>query len=137
MGFEQLASLKLEMSKQAAAKKQTEKTTRQAAVDPVLRTIGLLQKHYPLAFPKKPAAKIPLKIGIHQDLLSDAEKLGISAEDIRAALKIWCKGKRYAECMEAGVARVDLQGQVAGYVSKDEASYADRSRPLTQEPATE
>ncbi len=133
MGFEQLASLKEDLAKQAAAKKEAEKQTREPeknrkpAVDPVLRTIGLLQKHFPLAFPKKPNPKVPLKIGIHKDLLEHAEMLGLTANEIRAAMKKWVKGKRYAECMVAGTARIDLQGQEAGFVTKDEAELANKT----------
>ena len=93
MGFEQLASLKDELAKQAAAKKEAQKqnraseTNKKTPVDPVLRTIGILQKQFPLAFPKKPSPKVPLKIGIHKDLLEQAESLGLTSNDIRAALK--------------------------------------------------
>ena len=133
MGFEQLASLKDELAKQAAAKKEAQKqnraseTNKKTPVDPVLRTIGILQKQFPLAFPKKPNPKVPLKIGIHKDLFEQAESLGLTSNDIRAALKKWVKGKRYSECMIAGSARVDLQGKEAGFVSKDEALHEDKT----------
>ena len=132
MGFEQLASLKEDLAKQAAARKEAEKQKRGSAnnklspVDPVLRTIALLQKHFPLAFPKKPNAKVPLKIGIHKDLLEQAETLGLTANEIRAAMKKWVKGKRYAECLVAGAARIDLQGQEVGFVTKDEVERANK-----------
>lgn len=140
MGFEQLASLKEELAKQAAAKQENrkrgaEKPATKAPVDPVVRTIGLLQKHYPLAFPKRPLPKVPLKIGIHKDLLEQAEKLGLSQNEIRAAIKKWCKGKRYSECLVAGAARLDLQGLEAGQVSKEEAAQAERIKAKFQ-PAT-
>ncbi len=126
MGFEQLASLKEELSKQAAAKKQASENNR-TPIDPILRTIGILQKHFPLAFPKKPLPKVPLKIGIHKDLLGHAEALGLTPNDIRAALKKWVKGKRYAECMVAGAPRIDLYGKEAGFVSKDEAVHGEKT----------
>ncbi|MGR8931678.1 MAG: ProQ/FinO family protein [Gammaproteobacteria bacterium] len=137
MGFEQLAPLKEALVKQATAKKEARKreignASNTQPVDPSLRIIGLLQKHFPLAFPKKPAPKIPLKIGIHKDLLMHADALGISETEIRSALKKWCKGKRYTECMEAGAVRVDLQGREAGFVSKEEASYADKRKTPAQ-----
>ncbi|QPK62556.1 ProQ/FinO family protein [Methylomonas sp. LL1] len=133
MGFEQLASLKDELAKQAAAKKEAQKQKRESEnikkpqVDPVLRTIGLLQKHFPLAFPKKPLPKVPLKIGIHKDLLEHAKALGLTPNDIRAAMKKWVKGKRYSECMIEGAARIDLQGKEAGFVSKDEAVQGNKT----------
>lgn len=130
MGFEQLASLKEELAKQAAVKKEAQKResekNKKPPVDPVLRTIGLLQKHFPLAFPKKPNPKVPLKVGIHKDLLEQAEAIGLTANEIRAALKKWVKGKRYAECLVAGAARIDLQGQEVGFVTKDEVERANK-----------
>jgi len=140
MGFEQLAPLKEALAEQAKAKKaeqkrENRKPSNSAPVDPVIQIIGLLQKNFPSAFPKKPAPKLPLKIGIHKDLLQHAEKLGLSEADIRTALKKWCKGKRYVECMVAGAKRVDLQGNEAGFVSKEEASYAEKRKPPIKRPA--
>jgi ProP effector len=142
MGFEQLAPLKEALTNQARAEKEAKKKKQEAGkanntspVDPVVRVIGLLQKHFPLAFPKKPAAKVPLKIGIHKDLLVHAEEMGLSEEEIRAALKKWCKGKRYTECMVAGATRLDLNGKEAGFVSKEEANYADKRKAPVQQPA--
>ena len=146
MGFEQLATLRDQLAQQTKAekpikprRKMVDETAAKPArkADPLVSIIGLLQKNFPLAFPKKPAPKVPLKIGIHHVLVAHAEQLGLSAVDIRAALKKWCQGKRYRECMVAGAARVDLQGQESGIVSKEEASYIDRRKPQTQasEPA--
>lgn len=85
MAFEQLASLRDQLVKEAAAAKQSKnlpkknvKPSKEATpVDPVILAIRLLQKHFPLAFPKKPASKVPLKIGIHEDLLAQADQLAI------------------------------------------------------------
>lgn len=130
MGFEQLASLKEVLAKQAAAKTEAQKQKRESEkppVDPVLRTIGLLQKHFPLAFPKKPNPKVPLKIGIHKDLLEHAKALGLTGNGIRSAMKKWVMGKRYSECLVAGAARIDLHGKEVGFVTKDEAERANKT----------
>lgn len=136
MAFEQLAALKESLARQAAAEKaaiqQDAEKSNRPPIDPVVKRIGLLQKHFPLAFPKKPGPKLPLKIGIHKDLVAHAEQLGLSASEIRAALKKWCQGKRYNECMLAGAVRVDLQGHAAGFVSKEEATFADKHKPQQQ-----
>lgn len=137
MGFEQLAALKAELAQKAAAEKAPQKRNvktkganggNKAPVDPIIRIIGLLQKRFPKAFPKKPQPKVPLKIGIHKDLLAQTEALGVSANEIRTAMKKWCKGKRYADCMVAGAVRIDLDGNAVGFVSKEEAVQADTSR---------
>ncbi|MCK9609222.1 MAG: ProQ/FinO family protein [Methylomonas sp.] len=138
MAFEQLAALKEQLTRQAAEKEaiqQEAENPNRPPVDPVVKHIGLLQKYFPLAFPKKPAAKMPLKIGIHKDLVAHAEQLELSAIEIRAALKKWCQGKRYNECMVAGAARVNLHGHAAGFVSKEEASFADKRKPQQQDSA--
>lgn len=70
---------------------------------------------------------MPLNIGIHKDLLEQAEALGITASDIRAAMKKWIKSKRYSECMVAGAARIDLKGQEVGFVTKDEAEQSNKA----------
>ena len=133
MGFEQLASLRDELALQAATekslKRQNKAGNRTSAkqvtqVDPRVLIIGLLQKKFPLAFPKKPAPKVPLKIGIHKDILEQAEQLGISKNELRAAIKTWCMGNRYWECLVEGSVRIDLNGNVSGQVTKGDADLA-------------
>ncbi len=133
MGFEQLASFRDELAQQAVAEKlakkqkktEQEKTVKKAPkVDPVVLNIGLLQKAFPLAFPKKPAAKVPLKIGIHKDILEQAEQLSINKNDLRTAIRAWCWGNRYWECLVENAARVDLNGNTAGQVTKEDADQA-------------
>lgn len=135
MGFEQLASLRDELVKQAEAEKTDEQQKKTAAkalvkkpgrVDPLLAIIGLLQKKFPLAFPKKPAGKVPLKIGIHKDILEQAEQLGTPKNELRAAIKAWCWGSRYWDCLTENAVRVDLQGNSAGIVSKVDADQANK-----------
>ncbi len=163
MGFEQLAELKKQLSKQATqdaaanrrrpdvagrpagtqAKrdqhdprgkgdqkraqegdpKRTQKRE-QEPVDPVVHAIGKLQKRFPAAFPKKPAPKVPLKVGILEDLLPHAEQLALSAAEIREAIGTWCRGTRYWACLVEGAARVDLAGAAAGQVTKRDTAFA-------------
>jgi len=136
MGFEQLASLRDKLAQQAAAEKllKNQKKTgdgisakKTAKVDPLVPIIGLLQKTFPLAFPKKPDPKVPLKIGIHNDILEQADRLEINKNDLRAAIKVWCWGNRYWECLVEDTVRVDLNGNPAGQVTKADA---DRARKL-------
>ena len=133
MGFEQLSSLREELAQQAATEKsiKAQKKIDDGAsvqkvrkVDPLVLVIGQLQKKFPLAFPKKPAAKVPLKIGIHKDILEQAEQLGIDKKDLRAAIKTWCWGNRYWECMLENAVRVDLNGDAVGLVTQVDAEQA-------------
>ncbi|PTB21885.1 prop effector [Trinickia symbiotica] len=146
MGFEQLAVLKQQLKKAAQeereAKRQPAKPVRPARptapktsarpsaksepVDPVLRTIGKLQKRFPAAFPKKPAPKVPLKIGILADLLAHAEELKLKEDEIRLGVSTWCRGSRYWACLTDGAVRVDLTGAPAGSVTARDAAFARR-----------
>ncbi len=167
MGFEQLAELKKQLTREAKAKarekaeaakpqssgaptqkpaqKQGQKPARgprpaKAArphagapaqakppapqVDPVVHVIGKLQKRFPAAFPKNPAPKVPLKIGILADLVAQAESLKLSEDEIREAVSTWCRGSRYWACLTDGAARVDLNGAPAGVVTTRDATFA-------------
>lgn len=131
MGFEQLASLKDQLAQQAKAEKSAKPPRKRPApakkaepVDPVVHTIGKLQKQFPKAFPKNPAPKLPMKIGIHRDLLEQSEQLGISKKALREAIKTWCWGNRYWACIVEDAIRVDLNGDEAGRVTKADAEQA-------------
>lgn len=95
-------------------------------VDPVVKSIGRLQKRFPIAFPKNPAPKLPLKIGIFEDLVVHAKELSLSEAELRDAIKTWCRGSRYWTCLAEGAARVDLTGAPAGQVTAQEAAGAQR-----------
>ncbi|MGF6538553.1 ProQ/FINO family protein [Paraburkholderia youngii] len=79
-------------------------------VDPVVRSIGRLQKRFPVAFPKNPAPKLPLKIGVFEDLVVHAKELSLTEAELRDAIKTWCRGGRYWKSLVEGAARVDLAG---------------------------
>lgn len=147
MGFEQLAALKAKLTEQAkkeAREKKPREDAREksprgrrpapaadkarakakpetAPVDPVVRTFGKLQKRFPLAFPKNPAPKVPLKVGIFEDLMAQATELGLTEAELRDAIRTWCRGGRYWACLTQGAQRVDLAGQPAGEVTEADA----------------
>ncbi|WP_018987038.1 ProQ/FinO family protein [Methylophilus methylotrophus] len=126
MGLEQLAELKKQLaeekkSKQPANKAKTKSTN---PVDPVVLIIGKLQRLYPKAFPKNPSPKVPLKIGILEDLQLRSEEIGISNEDLQLAIKTWCKSSRYWQACKEGADRLDLDGNPAGVVEATGAAHA-------------
>lgn len=131
MGFEKLATLKQQFADEAKAA-QLQNTAKAAktpapktpAVDPVVLIIGKLQKLFPKTFPKNPAPKVPLKVGILKDLVAQSEAIKISEEDIKLALKTWCRGARYWAVTVEGTERVDLEGNPAGSVTATEAAQA-------------
>jgi ProP effector len=73
-------------------------------VDPVVKSIGRLQKRFPNVFPKNPAPKLPLKVGIFEDLVVHAKDLSLSEAELREAIKTWCRGSRYWKCLVEGAA---------------------------------
>ncbi|MHA7685812.1 ProQ/FinO family protein [Cupriavidus sp. PET2-C1] len=143
MGFEQLAALKEQLAKQAKAESwaKTRRAPPKASarpakpvneavkepvkpVDPVLQAIVKLQKHFPATFPNSPAPKVPLKVGIFEDLVPHAQELGLMEPVLRDAIRTWCRGTRYWTCLVEGAARVDLAGQEAGHVAQADAKRA-------------
>ncbi|BDB24131.1 hypothetical protein Tamer19_70590 [Cupriavidus sp. TA19] len=106
-------------------------------VDPVVLAIARLQKRFPTVFPKSPAPKVPLKVGIFQDMVQHAQELKLTEAELRDAIRTWCRGARYWNCMVEGAARLDLAGEAVGQVTEADARRArhlQRSRPATGRP---
>ncbi|WP_240547402.1 ProQ/FINO family protein [Mesorhizobium tianshanense] len=79
-----------------------------------------LSAKWPAAF--NPKAPKPLKIGIHQDIrVLDGE---LSDDELRRALRAYTRMARYLARLDAGAARVDLDGKPAGEVSDADAATA-------------
>jgi ProP effector len=114
-------------------------------VDPLVESIWHLQKQFPQAFPKKPAAKVPLKLGILKDAAQHLEALGMTEAQLQQAIATWCQGSRYWACLVENAVRVDLQGQASGTVTAQQAAHARRlasrrpqgKRPAGQRPGTD
>jgi ProP effector len=139
MGFEQLAALQAQLNRGESSKtvasrstssqvnvkreiKQPPKPPRTSA-NAAARAVTTLQRHFPRAFPRNPAPKVPLKVGILKDVLARAASLGLSERDARNGVKLWCRGQRYWTCLIEGTVRVDLNGANAGVVTAAEAEY--------------
>ena len=92
--------------------------------DPLLVAIGRLQHAFPKAFPKKPAPRVALKLGIVEDLYAHATKLRLSEDEIKAAIAAWCSVGRYWAALTKDAVRVDLNGEPGGTVTAAEAGHA-------------
>ena len=92
--------------------------------DPLLVAIGRLQHAFPKTFPKKPAPRVPLKLGIVEDLYAHAAKLRLSEDEIKAAIAAWCSVGRYWAALGKDAVRVDLNGEPSGTVTAAEAGHA-------------
>ncbi|XOD00659.1 ProQ/FINO family protein [Burkholderia sp. 22PA0099] len=95
-------------------------------VNPTVLAIGKLQRRFPAAFPKNPAPKVPLKIGIFKDLVAHTAELSLDEAQLRDAIKEWCRGSRYWASLVTGAKRVDLTGAEAGEVTEQQAAGAVR-----------
>src|SRR5258708_12521842 len=77
---------------------------------------------FPAAFSAQPwRAHRPLKGGIGNDLVARGV---LGAREINAALKRYVDRLMYQKCLAAGGTRVDLDGNVAGAVSRDQRARA-------------
>jgi ProP effector len=82
----------------------------------------MLTARFPQAFPLDACLIRPLKIGIHLDILAaipEADPLLL-----RRVLSRWCNRPVYLWTLAHGGARVDLHGQPAGEVTKEQQAHA-------------
>ncbi|WP_080693551.1 ProQ/FinO family protein [Pseudomonas chlororaphis] len=142
MGFEQLAELRDRLRAQAENAKPAEpepvrqstlktpgpRAEKRGAADPAIEAIWRLQKIFPRAFPRSPAPKVPLKVGIYQDAAQHLEQLGVSSEQLKQAIATWCRGARYWSSLVENAVRVDLNGEPTGMVTPEQAQRAN-TRP--------
>ncbi len=89
------------------AKKRTEK----AEAD-----IRRLAELFPAAIREEPAERVPLKLGIDQDIL--AAGAGINRWRICNALRLYTAHRAYGEAVAAGGVRYGLGGNIAGPISE-------------------
>ena len=86
--------------------------------------IAALAALFPAVFSAEPRqAHRPLKVGIGNDLVARGV---FGAREVNAALKRYVDRLTYQECLAAGGARVDLDGNVAGEVSSEQRCRAER-----------
>jgi sRNA-binding protein len=86
--------------------------------------IAALAALFPAAFCAEPwQAHRPLKVGIGNDLVARGV---LGPREINAALKRYVDRLMYQKCLVAGGARIDLEGNVAGEVSNEHRSRAER-----------
>jgi len=79
---------------------------------------------FPAVFSAEPReAHRPLKVGIGNDLVTRGV---FGAREVNAALKRYVDRLTYQECLAAGGARVDLDGNVVGEVSSEQRCRAER-----------
>ena len=86
--------------------------------------IAALAALFPAAFSAEPSQPHrPLKVGIGNDLVARGV---FGAREVNAALRRYVDRLTYQECLAAGGARVDLDGNVVGEVSSEQRCRAQR-----------
>lgn len=101
--------------------------TRQLYNERLSLTIHTLQENFPIAFPKKPNPKVPLAVGTTKYLykLINKGEININRGMVMPVLKTWCTSlSYYAACLNEGVPRYGLNGEIIGEVLEDQAKYA-------------
>ena len=91
-------------------------TTRNAKAD----ALALLCERWPKCFFMFPGRRLPLKIGIHEDIPDGL----IEPNILRLASRLYVNNPGYLNAMRLGAARVDLNGEVAGTVDENDAKSA-------------
>src|SRR5262249_39875233 len=92
-------------------------------------TISKLAQLYPRAFFVFEMRRRPLKVGIHNDLMAV-----LPWRVLRYALMRYTGNTAYLRALRTGVARVDLQGNVVGTVTADEAAQAQLRLATRKQP---
>ncbi len=82
-----------------------------------LDVLGVFSELFPAVF--QPPNFRPLKLKIHLDLI---ERAPVTAEEVDAALSIYCRAHSYLCASTEGAVRVDLDGNPAGTVTTEEAA---------------
>ena len=96
---------------------------RNLAVD---AAIALLAETWPAAFFEYERRRVPIKVGIRDDILAALDG-AITPEELGAALRRYTGNRHYLRALAfpaAGAARVDLDGNPCGEITKEQAARA-------------
>ena len=91
-----------------------------ATRDSAHAALALLCQRWPKCFFMFQGRRLPLKIGIHKDIPDGL----IGPKILRLAFRLYVNNPGYLNAMRLGVARVDLNGEVAGTVDENDAKSA-------------
>jgi ProP effector len=84
----------------------------------VVATLALLGELFPGAFGNPPR---PLVIGVAGQIMA---RTGLDPHAVRVALYVHCSSPPYLAALVEGAVRVDLDGNAAGVVLREQAAYA-------------
>jgi ProP effector len=94
----------------------------------VYAALDLLCEVFPACFKQYEKRRLPLKVGIHHNILA-ALAGAITPQELGLALAIYVGNKSYRSGLVAGAVRIDLNGQPAGTVTPEQAAPAPPRAP--------
>jgi ProP effector len=104
----------------------TAQTKRKAQRAAGIAVLVMLMQNFPKVFaPFSAWKRLPLKIGIHDDII--AAMPGVAVSVTRTAMRIYTTTHAYQRSLIEGAERIDLAGQPAGIVTADAAELARAS----------
>lgn len=83
--------------------------------------IGLLADRFPQCFTVDETRRLPLKIGIREDIVAHDV---FSSRQLNLALRTYCGNPVYLQSIKVGAKRIDLDGNVTSIVTADEEKVA-------------
>jgi ProP effector len=105
------------------------------ARDKLVAIMALLSSRFPGTFFVQESQRRPLKLGIRQDIIA-ALGAEIDPKELGIALRSYTANRNYLGRLRLGAQRLDLDGNVAGTVTAEEAVHAQqRLHKPKQEPA--
>lgn len=109
---------KIKKSKKVKTPKEEAELLRKTKV--AARVYSILKRRFPKTFFEEPK---PLAVGIKEPLFLMTEELGVSKTNIRIFLGFYIHSTLYKKQIVEGAERINLQGEVAGYVTKLEEDF--------------
>ena len=98
-----------------------------------MRIRGVLVAHFPGCFLPPHTPKRPLKIGVFEEVLSFFPAL--NEKHLRRALADYTSGPSYQAMMLEGAPRYDLNGDISGFVTPEQAAHASKKMETLSEEA--
>jgi ProP effector len=92
-------------------------------IEQACNVIEALAERWPRCFALLEQHRRPLKNGIRADILAAGHGV-VTADEIKFALRHYCGSVTYLQACVGGADRINLDGEVAGRVSPDEARFA-------------
>lgn len=86
--------------------------------------LDLLTERWPKVFLWAERRRVPLKVGIREDILAELNG-AITPQELSAALGVYCRNHVYLRRLRrAGAMRIDLNGAPKGVVTAEQADFA-------------